>query len=108
MTAFDILFNPLRSTLPFEDWSPREISKFQACFLMFGKSFGEYRTHVSTNPNSLLCIAASQKHDRNPGLLSLLEADALLQRVEEAEQSGKATGRRIDSDLAAVLLRHSV
>lgn len=58
MTAFDILFNPLRQnhifgkfgchlTINLEDWSPREISKFQACYLMFGKNFGEYRVHVS-------------------------------------------------------------
>jgi len=43
MTAFDILFNPLRAEHPFENWSPREISKFQACFLMYGKHFGEYK-----------------------------------------------------------------
>lgn len=30
-----------------ENWSPREISKFQACFLMYGKNFGEYKDHVS-------------------------------------------------------------
>ena len=30
-----------------EDWSPREISKFQACYLMYGKNFGEYKAHVS-------------------------------------------------------------
>ena len=58
MTAYDILFNPLRAEHPFgkfyplanfapENWSPREISKFQACFLMFGKNFGEYKIHVS-------------------------------------------------------------
>lgn len=62
MTAFDILFNPLRAEHPFgkypissthhfffhlEDWSPREISKFQACMLMYGKNFGQYREHVS-------------------------------------------------------------
>jgi hypothetical protein len=61
MTAYDILFNPLRAEHPFgkyilsfltflsfsENWSPREISKFQACFLMYGKNFGEYKIHVS-------------------------------------------------------------
>ena len=30
-----------------ENWSPREISKFQACYLMYGKSFGEFKVHVS-------------------------------------------------------------
>lgn len=47
MTAFDILFNPLRAEHPFENWSPREISKFQACMLMYGKNFGDYKQHVS-------------------------------------------------------------
>lgn len=46
LTAFDILFNPLRKDHPFEDWSPKEISRFQACFLIYGKAFGEFRVHL--------------------------------------------------------------
>lgn len=46
MTAYDILFNPLRKDHPFEDWSPKEISRFQACFLIYGKAFGEFRVHL--------------------------------------------------------------
>jgi hypothetical protein len=46
LTAYDILFNPLRKDHPFEDWSPKEISRFQACFLIYGKAFGEFRVHL--------------------------------------------------------------
>lgn len=104
MTAFDILFNPLRAEHPFgkflmiithhfdilaEDWSPREISKFQACMLMYGKNFGQYREHVSLIKFKILKIknqfdfkrnfkfnlilinlAEKQKLNRNPGFLS--------------------------------------
>jgi len=66
---------------------------------MFGKNFGEYKVHVS-NLGLFNCVglAASQKLIRNPGLLSLLEADALLQGMEEVEQAHQVAQRRAHYD----------
>ena len=83
-----------------ENWSPREISKFQACYLMYGKNFGEFKVHVSIFIGKLhtssdlkasfcfvlkfnliqflLLLAEKQNPNRNSRILSMLEADPLL------------------------------
>lgn len=39
LTSLDFLINPLRSSLPFEKWSPYEIAVFQSCICKYGRDF---------------------------------------------------------------------
>mmetsp|Transcript_4698 Transcript_4698/g.4877 ORF Transcript_4698/g.4877 Transcript_4698/m.4877 type:complete len:263 (-) Transcript_4698:36-824(-) len=44
-TSLDFLLNPLRTSLPFEKWSPYEIALFETCICKYGKDF-ELFTHI--------------------------------------------------------------
>lgn len=47
-TSLDFLLNPLRTSLPFERWSPYEIALFEACICKFGKDFELFKIIIKT------------------------------------------------------------
>ena len=54
---------------------------------------------------TLINLAEKQKLNRNLGFLSMLETDAILQRMEEAEQNIEAKARWSYDHWVAILLR---
>lgn len=47
-TTLDVLWNPLRVSHVFEDWSPREIAIFETWICKFGKNFHEFPKFLRT------------------------------------------------------------
>lgn len=47
VNSLGFLTNPLRKRRPIENWSPYELSVFEAAMMLYGKNFHQIHKHVS-------------------------------------------------------------